>query len=81
MLIGWHFLYEGLAKLANPNWSSVGYLLDSQGFLKGFYYSLANNSTLIQIIDQLKKQGKSVFLELFGDGILKAELQKYIKNT
>ena len=31
VLIGWHFLYEGLVKVVNPNWSSAGYLMDSQG--------------------------------------------------
>ena len=24
ILIGWHLLYEGIAKLLNPNWSSAG---------------------------------------------------------
>ena len=24
VLIGWHFLYEGLAKLGNPYWTSAG---------------------------------------------------------
>ncbi|WP_262487011.1 hypothetical protein [Geofilum rubicundum] len=22
VLIGWHFLYEGVSKIANPNWSA-----------------------------------------------------------
>ncbi|MBI4409310.1 MAG: hypothetical protein HY561_06350, partial [Gemmatimonadetes bacterium] len=26
MLVGWHFLYEGLAKMTSPYWSSAGYL-------------------------------------------------------
>ena len=26
ILIGWHFLYEGLSKLMNPGWSAAGYL-------------------------------------------------------
>ncbi len=39
VLIGWHFLYEGLVKVINPNWSSAGYLMDSQGFLAGFFQS------------------------------------------
>ena len=30
VLIGWHFLYEGIAKLINPYWSSAAYLLDSK---------------------------------------------------
>ena len=27
MLIGWHLLYEGIAKILNPYWTSAGYLL------------------------------------------------------
>lgn len=57
VLIGWHFLYEGLVKLTNPNWSSVGYLLDSQGIFKGFYHSLASNSSILQVIDQMNIWG------------------------
>ena len=57
VIIGWHFIYEGLSKLGNPNWSSVGYLLDSQGFLKEFYHSLANNSVMLQIVDQMNVWG------------------------
>ena len=26
VLIGWHFLYEGIAKLLNPYWSSAAFL-------------------------------------------------------
>ena len=26
VLIGWHFLYEGVSKLINPYWSSAAYL-------------------------------------------------------
>jgi thiosulfate dehydrogenase [quinone] large subunit len=66
ILIGWHFLYEGLVKLTNPNWSSVSYLLDSQGFLKGLYYSLANNPTMLQAVDFLNIWG----LILIGLGLI-----------
>jgi thiosulfate dehydrogenase [quinone] large subunit len=55
--IGWHFLYEGLVKLINPNWSSVGFLLDSGGFLGKFFQSLANNPGIVNIIDQLNIWG------------------------
>ena len=27
--IGWHFLYEGVVKLLNPNWSSAAFLIES----------------------------------------------------
>ena len=31
LLIGWYFLYEGLAKVFTPKWTAYGYLMDSQG--------------------------------------------------
>lgn len=55
--IGWHFLYEGLVKLINPNWSSVGYLLDSSGFLKEMFYSIAANPDFLRIADFLNIWG------------------------
>ena len=51
VVIGWHFLYEGVVKVTNPNWSSVSYLLDSEGLLKGFFYKLAANPNILKIID------------------------------
>ena len=57
MAIGWHFLYEGLTKLTNPNWSSVGYLLDSEGFMRNFYYNLAGNPGILRVVDFLNIWG------------------------
>jgi thiosulfate dehydrogenase [quinone] large subunit len=57
VIIGWHFLYEGLVKITNPNWSSVGFLLDSEGLFKGFFYSLAANPTILRITDLLNIWG------------------------
>ncbi|MFO7851048.1 MAG: DoxX family membrane protein [Bacteroidota bacterium] len=66
VLIGWHFLYEGLAKLVNPDWSSIGFLLDTGGFLAPFFTSLASNPELIKIIDFLNIWG----LILIGLGLI-----------
>ena len=55
--IGWHFLYEGMVKLMNPNWSSVGYLLDSGGFLESFFRGLAANPQTVLVMDQLNIWG------------------------
>lgn len=73
MVIGWHFLYEGLAKLANPNWSSVGYLLDSQGFLKNFYFSLAGNPDVLNTVDFLNIWG----LIAIGVSLITGTLTRY----
>jgi len=57
LLIGWHFLYEGLFKLINPDWSSLGYLLDSQWIFKGFFQSLAANPSVLAVVDFLNMWG------------------------
>ena len=36
VLVGWHFLYEGVAKLTSPAWSAEGYLKQSRGPLAEF---------------------------------------------
>ena len=55
--IGWHFLYEGLAKLFTPNWTASSYLLNTTGFFSGFYHSIANSPTLLGISDMLNMYG------------------------
>ncbi len=57
VLIGWHFLYEGLVKLVNPNWSSVGFLLDSEGIFKGVFHSLAADPGILNATDFLNIWG------------------------
>ncbi|MDF2157220.1 DoxX family membrane protein [Algoriphagus sp. CAU 1675] len=51
LLIGWHFLYEGVLKLYTPSWTSKGYLL-SATYLESFFQSLAGES-LISTVDTL----------------------------
>jgi uncharacterized membrane protein YphA (DoxX/SURF4 family) len=55
--IGWHFLYEGLAKIVAENWTASGYLLNTSGFLSGFYHWLANSPTLLKATDVLNMYG------------------------
>lgn len=66
VVIGWHFLYEGIVKLANPNWSSVGFLLDSQGIFSGFFHSLASNPDVLSVVDTLNIAA----LTLIGLGLI-----------
>lgn len=51
ILVGWHFLYEGIIKAYNPEWSAKGYLLTAETFA-GFYQWLASDS-LIGLVDAL----------------------------
>lgn len=55
--IGWHFLYEGIVKITNPNWSSAGYLLDSKGWFAGIFENIAMNSEILKVIDFLNIWG------------------------
>ena len=55
--IGWHFLYEGLAKLFAVQWSAASYLNNTYGFLSGFYHWLAASPGRLEIIDFLNVWG------------------------
>ena len=57
MMIGWHFLYEGLIKLMNPLWSSAGFLGDSKWIFSGFFNALAANQTVLSVVDFLNIWG------------------------
>lgn len=57
ILTGWYFLYEGIIKLLNPDWSSLGYLMDSKGLMEGFFTSLAANSHVVAVIDLINIWG------------------------
>jgi len=64
--IGWHFLYEGLVKLMNPDWSSLGYLMDSRGLFQGMFHSMASNPGMLNVVDFMNTWG----LLLIGAGLL-----------
>ncbi|HCC69881.1 MAG TPA: DoxX subfamily [Bacteroidales bacterium] len=66
VLIGWHFLYEGLSKLVNPDWSSVAFLLDSKGVFSSLFSSLATNPNVLKIVDFMNIWG----LILIGLGLI-----------
>jgi thiosulfate dehydrogenase [quinone] large subunit len=66
LLIGWHFLYEGLAKLLNPHWTSAGYLAESQWWFKGLFVAIAASPTAVTIVDHLNMWGQT----LIGLGLM-----------
>lgn len=66
MLVGWHLLYEGLAKLTNPQWTSVSYLQQSQGWFSETFRDLALNPGAVSVVDVLNEWG----LTLIGLALL-----------
>jgi uncharacterized membrane protein YphA (DoxX/SURF4 family) len=57
IVVGWHFLYEGIAKLFNPGWSSTLYLMESKWLFSGFFHWLISNNNTLQIVDFLNIWG------------------------
>ena len=66
IMIGWHFLFEGFVKLLNPEWSSIGYLMDSKGFMEGLFHWMAGNKGVLNVVDFLNVWG----LILVGAGLI-----------
>lgn len=73
MLVGWHFLYEGIVKLWNPNWSSGGFLMDSQWIFAGIFKEMAGNAAVLSIVDFLNVWG----LILIGLGLILGLFSRY----
>ena len=73
VLIGWHFLYEGVSKLINPYWSSAAYLLDSKGPFSGLAETIVSNPTLLSISDYVNMWG----LTLVGASLLLGLFSRY----
>ncbi len=57
ILIGWHFLYEGWAKLMQPGWTSAAYLKSSTGPFAGLFHWLGSHDALVSVIDPLNIWG------------------------
>jgi thiosulfate dehydrogenase [quinone] large subunit len=57
VLIGWHFLYEGLSKLTSPGWSASGYLLQSRGPFADVFRWMAANPNVLAAVNQLNMWG------------------------
>lgn len=55
--IGWHFLFEGISKIVQGNWTSSAFLLNTTGFFSGFYHLIASSSVLLMITDMLNMYG------------------------
>jgi thiosulfate dehydrogenase [quinone] large subunit len=66
LLIGWHFLYEGIVKILNSGWSAYPYLMDSQGFFAEYFHNLAANPVSLAVSNYINVYG----LTLIGLGLI-----------
>jgi thiosulfate dehydrogenase [quinone] large subunit len=57
VVVGWHFLYEGLAKLTASSWSSAGYLRQARGPFADLFRSIASQPNLLTNADLITMWG------------------------
>ena len=68
--IGWHFLYEGHAKLYAGSWTSAGYLEASRWFLGGAFHWMASHPGVIAVVDAVNIGGQVLIGLLLITGAL-----------
>lgn len=66
LVIGWHFLYEGLVKLLQPEWTAAQYLQVSSWIFAPFFHWIADTPAVLAVIDFLNIWG----LILIGLGLM-----------
>jgi uncharacterized membrane protein YphA (DoxX/SURF4 family) len=71
--IGWHFLYEGIAKLSAGSWSSAPYLSGSRWIFASLFHWMAGNSAIISVVDFLNIWG----MILVGLGLMLGFLARW----
>lgn len=57
ILVGWHFLYEGISKLLTPAWSAKGYLLGSKWVFSGIFQWMGSSPDIMRVVDLLNMWG------------------------
>jgi thiosulfate dehydrogenase [quinone] large subunit len=55
--VGWHFLYEGIAKLTSPSWSAAGYLKQARGPFAELFRGIAAQPNMLANADMITMYG------------------------
>ena len=66
IMIGWHFLYEGMVKLLDQRWSSGPYLMQSRWLFSDLFHWMADNAVVLKAVDWLNIWG----LILIGSALI-----------
>lgn len=74
IIIGWHLLYEGLAKILIPDWTSAYYLENSRWIFADIFHWIAANQTALAIVDFLNIWG----LTLLGLLLMLGFMTRYV---
>jgi len=66
IVIGWHFLYEGISKIVTSGWSSAPYLAGSKWIFAPLFTAMANSPSAVSVIDFINIWG----MILVGSGLM-----------
>lgn len=66
ILVGWHFLYEGVSKLIAGGWSSAPFLSASRWIFSPLFHWMAENPAVTTVVDFLNVWG----MILVGTGLI-----------
>ena len=60
VIVGWHFLYEGLAKLTSSSWSAAGYMRASRGPFAEVFKWIASRPDLLDKANLITMYGLAI---------------------
>jgi thiosulfate dehydrogenase [quinone] large subunit len=60
VFVGWHFLYEGIAKVTAASWSSAGYLRQARGPFAEMFRGLASQPNMLANADLITMWGLTI---------------------
>jgi thiosulfate dehydrogenase [quinone] large subunit len=60
VVVGWHFLYEGIAKLTSASWSAAGYLRQARGPFAGLFRWMASQPNMLANADLITMWGLTI---------------------
>ena len=60
VVIGWHFLYEGVSKLTSTTWSAAGYMKASRGPLAEFFRWIGSQPHLLDDANLITMYGLTI---------------------
>src|SRR5438128_2125063 len=60
VVVGWHFLYEGIAKLSSPSWSAAGYMKVSRGPFAALFHWIAGQPQLLDKANLITSYGLTI---------------------
>jgi thiosulfate dehydrogenase [quinone] large subunit len=60
VVVGWHFLYEGIAKLTSASWSAAGYLRQARGPFAGLFRWIASQPNMLANADLITMWGLTI---------------------